>query len=144
MEIFLRSSWKPLKSPVLVKLPMPFIKWVGNTEETCKRERLGASSIGHGSTGIWRSCPIGELNRTREHRDLAFMSDRLSQSDTGAAVSGIHCREASAIGQGSAGIWRSYPIGGFNRAREHRNLAFMSDRRAQSDTGASESGVHVR
>src|SRR5699024_12442644 len=82
MEIFLRSSWKPLKSPVLVKSPMPFIKWVGNTEETCKRERLGASSIGHGSIGIRHSCPIGGLNRTREHRNLYIMSDRRVQSGT--------------------------------------------------------------
>src|SRR5699024_8012378 len=92
MEIFLRSSWKPLKSPVLVKLPMPFIKWVGNTEETCKRERLGASSIGHGSTGIRDSCPIGAPNRTREHRNLDVMSNRRSQSDTVASESGIHVR----------------------------------------------------
>src|SRR5699024_5206864 len=92
MEIFLRSSWKRLKSPVLVKSPMPFIKWVGNTEETCKREKREAGSIGHWSIGIWRSCPIEGPNRTLELRNPGFMSDRRSQSDTGASESGIHAR----------------------------------------------------
>src|SRR5699024_3418472 len=90
MEIFLRSSWKRLKSPVLVKSPMPFIKWVGNTEETCKREKREAGSIGHWSIGICTSCPIGELKRTRELRSLTFMSNRRAQSDTGAPKSDIH------------------------------------------------------